>query len=88
MTVGSEGKSDSTGDDPAIIERMIELEMAQKRRVWKETVARNKRLRVASFLFLFLVIVAAGFGGFVLVSTINQKRAEQGPRPASAASKP
>ncbi len=43
--------------NPAEIERMLEIELMQKRLQWQQSKARRGTLRVMSFAFLFLVIL-------------------------------
>ncbi|MEP6821813.1 MAG: hypothetical protein ABI946_05620 [Chthoniobacterales bacterium] len=43
--------------DPAQIERMLEIELMQKRAQWQQSKARHGTLRILSFAFLFLVIL-------------------------------
>ena len=55
--------------DPAQIEKLLEIELMQKRATWQQTKARRGGLRALSFLFLFLVILAALVGFFVFFSS-------------------
>lgn len=43
--------------NPAEIERMLEIELMQKRMQWQQSKARRGTLRILSFAFLFLVVL-------------------------------
>jgi hypothetical protein len=45
--------------DSSEAERLLELELMQKRAMWQQTKARRGTLRVLSFLFLFVVVLIA-----------------------------
>jgi hypothetical protein len=62
--------------------RMLELELAQKRANWKQTSQRNRSMRSAAFLFLFLLIVACLTGFFFVFVQVSEKRPN---RPAATA---
>ena len=55
--------------NPANIEQLLEIELMQKRAAWQQTKARRGGLRALSFLFLFVVILAALVGFFVFFSS-------------------
>jgi hypothetical protein len=65
-----EGKPNPAGDemDPAKLEQLLDLELMQKRAGWERAKARRGNLRALSFLFLFIVIVAALAAFFVYFS--------------------
>jgi hypothetical protein len=69
------GKPESKENDPEHLSRLIDLELAQKRAAWKEGAARRQKIRVASFLFLFLLVIASLLAFFVLFTRVNQERA-------------
>ena len=54
--------------NPAEIERLLEIELMQKRATWKQAKARRGNLRALSFFFLFLVIIGALVAFFFLMS--------------------
>lgn len=58
-----EGNRKPEVNDPEMMARLLELELAQKRAAWQRAHAQRRNLRVFSFLFLFLVM-AGGFVGF------------------------
>jgi hypothetical protein len=62
--------------DPEQLTRLLELELMQKRVTWKQAGARHRTMRTASFLFLFIVIVATAAAFFLIFSRMN----ERGPR--------
>lgn len=53
---------------PSKIEKLLEVELMQKRNAWQQAKTRRHGYRALSFLFLFLVIVAAAVAFFVLRS--------------------
>jgi hypothetical protein len=63
--------------------RMLELELMQKRANWKQANQRNRSMRSAAFLFLFLLIVACLAGFFFVFVQVSEKRQN---RPAATAS--
>ena len=69
------GKPESKENDAEQLSRLIDLELAQKRAARKEAASRRQKIRVASFLFLFLLIIASLLAFFVLSSRVNQERA-------------
>ena len=82
-----------TGDQPKSKEndaeqlsRLIDMELAQKRAAWKEGASRRQKIRVASFLFLFLLIIASLLAFFVLSSRLNEGRANPRATPTPAGS--
>lgn len=62
--------------------RLLELELMQKRTAWKQERQRNRSIRSAGFLFLFLVIAACLVGFFFVFSSLSEQRPK---RPAPAA---
>jgi hypothetical protein len=79
------GKPESTGSDADQLRRLIELELAEKRVAWKKAAARRQKVRFASFLFLFLLILASLVAFFVLFSRVNEERANPRPTPTPSA---
>jgi flagellar basal body-associated protein FliL len=60
--------------------RALELELAQKRRHWQRGREKYRTLRVLSFAFLFIVILAGLIAFFFFFSRTNEMR-EQRPQP-------
>ena len=60
------------------LEKMLELELIQKRAQWQQQKARRGTLRALSFFFLFLV-VAAALAGFFFFFTSERPRADPAP---------
>jgi len=54
--------------DPAKIEKLLEIELMQKRASWQQAKARRGSFRALSFFFLFIVIVAAVVGFYLFFS--------------------
>ena len=54
--------------DPEELAKLLEIELMQKRATWQQAKARHGTYRAMSFLFLFLVIVAA-FVAFYFVAS-------------------
>ena len=84
MNPDTPGKPESEANDPEELSRLIDSELAQKRVVWKKSAARRHQIRLASVLFLMLLIVASLFAFFMLFSRANEQRGN--PRPATARS--
>jgi hypothetical protein len=61
--------------------RALELELAQKRLHWQRGREKYRTLRVLSFGFLFIVILAGLIAFFFFFSRTNEMR-EQGPQPS------
>ncbi len=58
----AEGNRKPELNDPEMMARLLELELAQKRATWQRTNAQRQKLRLFSFLFLFLVLAGALLG--------------------------
>jgi hypothetical protein len=56
------------------LSRLLELELIQKRATWKQTGQRNRSLRTAAFLFLFLLIAGCALGFFFVFTRVNEER--------------
>jgi len=82
MIPDTAGKPEANGHDPEQLSLLIESELAHKRVAWKRAAARRQKLRLASFFFLFLLIIASIFAFFVLFSRVNEERANSRPTPA------
>jgi len=54
--------------------RLLELELAQKRTVWKNTKARKKSLRSLAFLLVFIILAACLFGFFMAYTRMTEER--------------
>ena len=64
-----DGKPEPTEIDPAKIEQLLNIELMQKRAAWQQARAKRNNLRALSFIFLFLVIVAALLAFFFVFSS-------------------
>ena len=82
----SDDNSKPKSTDPEELARLLEIELLQKRVQWKQTAARYRTIRTASFVFLFLVITAALLAYFFVFSELGGNRSA--PRTAPAAEKP
>jgi hypothetical protein len=85
MIPDAHGKPESRKNDPEELARLLEIELAQKRAAWQSASARARKIRTASFLFLFFLAVATLLAFFFLLTQVNEKRMNQ-PRPTPAAS--
>ena len=63
--------------------KLLELELAQKRENWKQAGERARSIRSASFVFLFLLIVACLAGGYFAFMRVNEQRTNP-PAPSAA----
>ena len=86
MIPDSDGEPKSRENDAEQLSRLIELEMEQKRVAWKQASARHQKVRVASFLFLFLLVIGSLFAFFLLFSHANEQRANRPTNSTPAAS--
>jgi len=68
--------------DSEKLTRLLELELVQKRVIWKQTSARARSIRAAGFVFLFFVILACLVGGYFAFIRVNEQRSN--PTPSSA----
>ena len=67
--------------------RALELELAQKRLHWQRDREKYRTLRVLSFAFLFVIILAGLIAFFFFFSRTNEMR-EQRPQLSPAAESP
>ena len=71
------GTTNSNENDAEKLARPLELELMQKRTVWKQAAAHYRTIRLFGFLFLFILIIACA-GGFLFVfSRVNPERTSQ-----------
>ena len=84
MMPADNGKPKSA--DPEELARLLEIELIYKRAAWKQAAARQRAIRMASFAFLFFVIMAALFVYFFVFSDLSENRSA--PKPTPAAAKP
>ena len=68
MMLDGKHNSEAEDDDPEKLRQLLEIELMQKRAEWQQAKARRGSLRSISFLFLFLVIVAALVAFFLFLS--------------------
>lgn len=88
MMADENGKPKSTENDPDQIARLLELELLQKRAAWKQASERHRAFKSASFLFLFIVIIAAVVGFYLIFSQVSERRGRQPATPVPAESTP
>jgi hypothetical protein len=79
------GVSKEEGKAEDELMRVLELELAQKRVRWQQDRAKYRTLRILSFSFLSLVIIAGLFGFFFFFTRAKDGR-EQHPAPSPALS--
>lgn len=63
--------------DPDNLSRLLELELIQKRATWKQAGERYRAVRVAGFVFLFVLIVGCLVGGYFAFMRMNETRPNQ-----------
>ena len=66
--------SEEKGSGAEALARALELELAQKRLYWRRGREKYRKLRVLSFAFLFIVILAGLFAFFLFFSRTNEMR--------------
>ena len=81
-------KPKSTENDPEQLARLLEIELMQKRAAWKQASERHRVFKSASFLFLFVVIIAAIVGFYLFFSRVSEQREQQPDAPVRAGSTP
>jgi hypothetical protein len=59
------------------LSRLLELELIQKRATWKQAGERNRSIRAAGFVFLFVLIVACLIGGYFAFMQVSEQRPNQ-----------
>ena len=79
------GVSKEEGKAEDELMRALELELAQKRVRWQQDREKYRSLRILSFSFLSLVIIAGLFGFFFFFTRAKDAR-EQHPAPSPASS--
>lgn len=73
-------------DDPENAVRMVELELMRQRAALQQASAPYRGLRAASFVFLFVIILAALLAFFYVFSSGGLNgRARNNPQPSSGA---
>jgi hypothetical protein len=82
MMPADDGKSKSVNSDE--LARLLDIELIQKRAAWKEAGARHRAIRMASFAFLFLIIMAALLVYFFVFSDLSENRNAPKTAPSSA----
>ena len=60
---------DARETDPEKLAKLLEIELMQKRASWQQAKSRRSSYRTMSFLFLFVVIVAAFVAFYFVVSS-------------------
>lgn len=74
---------DARETDPEKLAKLLEIELMQKRASWQQARSRRSTYRAMSFLFLFLVIVAA-FVAFYFVASSERPAAPRSNTGATA----
>jgi hypothetical protein len=69
--------TDLNENDAEKLARLLELELIQKRTVWKQAGTRYRTIRTFCFLFLFILIVAGAFGFYFIFARVNEERTNQ-----------
>ena len=77
MTREGNRHTDPRETDPEQLAKLLQIELMQKRAGWEQAKARRGTYRTMSFLFLFVVIVAA-FVAFYLFSTSQRPSPPRG----------
>ena len=77
--------------DPEKLAKLLEMELMQKRAAWQQGKQRRNAMRVASFFFLFLVMIAALVAFWFLfspdrISELRSNHATPAPSPTPLAS--
>ena len=70
-------------ETPEALIRRVEQELAEKRAGWQRDREKQRTLRLLSFSFLSLIILAALIALFLVLSRANEMREERRPSRAS-----
>ena len=84
MELHGNSQPDPRETDPEKLAKLLEIELMQKRAHWQQAKARRSTLRTMSFLFLFVVIVAAFVGFYFLVSSNRVASPRHRPQPTAS----
>lgn len=71
------GKTESLQTEPGDLARVLELELLAKRAAWQRATARHRTVRGLSFLFLFIIILAAGSAFFFVLLRAKDEAANR-----------
>jgi hypothetical protein len=71
------GKPEPIEKDPEMVVRLLDLQLKQKRNEWKDASARHRSVRMASYVSLFFLIMAALIAFVFLFSRANEDRPAQ-----------
>lgn len=63
--------------DPGSLSRLLELELIQKRAMWKQAAERYRAFRAAGFVFLFVLIVGCLIGSYFAFLRVSETRQSQ-----------
>ena len=82
-------KSEPRETDPARLAQLLDIELMQKRAAWQQAKASRGTLRALSFMFLFLVVIAALLTFFFVFSSgkiteLRPNGTEATPSPAAS----
>ena len=77
----SNRKADRENPDPSELEKLLELELMQKRAGWAQAKARRGTLRTLSYFFLVLVVLGAVVAFFIFLSSDHSSREQEEPGP-------
>jgi hypothetical protein len=84
MMLPGDGKPEPSKADADEASKLLEIELIHRRAEWQRAAARRSSLRLASFAFLFVVIVAVLLAFFVLMPQLREQRAAHDPAAAEA----
>lgn len=68
------GKPEPIEQDPEMLVRLLDLQLKQKRTEWQHANARHRSVRMASYVSLFFLIMAALLAFYFLFSRANEER--------------
>jgi len=69
-----EAKRNRPASDSEEINRLLEIELIQKRAAWQQASSRYKTLKSVSILFLFVVILGALLGFYFVMMRVSENR--------------
>ena len=81
MMSDATGKPQALEDEPEKLIRLLDLELVQKRALWKEAAARHRIFRKIGFFSIFIILAAVFLVLFFLFARVSEERSN--PQPAT-----
>jgi hypothetical protein len=82
------GKSQAIENEPEKLVQLLDLELVQKRAVWKQAAERHRTYRKIGVLFIVVIITGVLFALFFLFSRATEEKNTPRPPPTSDGTRP